>query len=208
MARRVVNVTLDNLDDLPSRCRRCAFWELDPVARDRAEREGDPAFEKEAWVSATLLEWGACGKLVYVDSAPAGYVLYAPPAAVPRASAFPTSPVSADAVLLMTAAIVPEFRGQGLGRVLVQNVAKDLTRRGVRAIEAFGDAKGQLGACVVPADYLLAVGFKTVRHHRRWPRLRLELKTTASWREDVEFALERLLGSMTPEPALRPAGAV
>ena len=57
---------------------------------------------------------------------------------------------------------------------------------------------------MVPAEFLLAVGFKTVRPHHRWPRLRLELKTAVSWREDVEVALERLLGSMNPEPALRP----
>jgi hypothetical protein len=38
----------------------------------------------------------------------------------------------------------------------------------------------------------------------RYPRLRLELKTALSWREDVEVALERLLGSMTaPERSLR-----
>ena len=46
-------------------------------------------------------------------------------------------------------------------------------------------------------DAILAVG------HHHFPRLRLELKTTVSWREDVEVALERLLGSMTPERALR-----
>jgi GNAT superfamily N-acetyltransferase len=204
MARRVVNVTLDNLDDLPPRCRRCVFWELDPVARARAEEAGDTALEKEAWVSATLLEWGSCGKLVYVDGAPAGYVLFAPPAYVPRSVAFPTSPVSADAVLLMTAHVLPEFAGGGLGRMLVQGVAKDLTRRGVRAIEAFGDLKWSAPSCVLPADHLLAVGFKTIRPHHRWPRLRLELKSTVSWREDVEVALERLLGSMSPEGALRP----
>jgi hypothetical protein len=49
------------------------------------------------------------------------------------------------------------------------------------------------------------VGFKTVRPHHHFPRLRLELKSTVSWREDVEVALERLLGSMTPERALRMA---
>src|SRR3954468_15326158 len=37
MSRRVANVTLDNLDDLPVRCRKCVFWELDPVSRSRAE---------------------------------------------------------------------------------------------------------------------------------------------------------------------------
>jgi hypothetical protein len=57
---------------------------------------------------------------------------------------------------------------------------------------------------VLPADYLRSVGFKTVRPHHRYPRLRLELKSAVSWREDVEVALERLLGSMSPDPLLRP----
>jgi len=204
MARRLVNITLDNLDELPSRCRSCVFWELDPVSRTRAEEVGDPALEKEAWVSATLLEWGSCGKLVQVDGVTAGYVLFAPPAYVPRSVAFPTSPISADAVLLMTARVLPEFAGGGLGRILVQGTAKDLLRRGIRAVEAFGDAAWAQPACVLPADYLLALGFKTVRPHPRFPRLRLDLRTALSWREDVEVALERLLGSISPEGALRP----
>ncbi|KWW97853.1 GNAT family N-acetyltransferase [Carbonactinospora thermoautotrophica] len=204
MARRLVNITLDNLNDLPRRCRRCVFWELDPVSRQRAEEAGNPELEKESWVSATLLEWGSCGKIVYVDAVPAGFVMYAPPAYVPRSVAFPTSPVSADAVLLMTAHVLPEFAGGGLGRMLIQGVAKDLQRRGIKAIEAFGDAKWEKPACLIPADHLLAVGFKTVRPHPRFPRLRLELKNALSWREDVEVALERLLGSMQPEPAFRP----
>jgi GNAT superfamily N-acetyltransferase len=204
VARRVASITLDNLDDLPRRCRRCVFWELDPVARTKAEEAGDTEFEKEAWVSATLLEWGSCGKIVYVDGVAAGYVMFAPPAYVPRSVAFPTSPVSADAVLLMTGHVLPEFAGMGLGRMMVQSVAKDLIGRNVKAIEAFGDKKHEGFACVLPADHLLSVGFKTVRPHHRFPRLRLELKTAVSWREDVEVALERLLGSMTPEGALRP----
>ncbi|RKS80367.1 acetyltransferase (GNAT) family protein [Motilibacter peucedani] len=204
MSRRVAAVTLDNLDDLPVRCRGCVFWELDPVTGERAANDGDPRLEKESWVSSVLLEWGSCGRIVYVESAPAGFALYAPPAYVPRASAFPTSPVSADAVLLTTMHVVPEFTGAGLGRVLVQTIAKDLQRRGVRAVEAFADAKHEGPHCLVPADFLLSVGFKTVRPHHRFPRLRLELKATVSWREDMEVALERLLGSMAPDPALRP----
>lgn len=210
MSRRCASLTLDNLDDLPRQCRRCVFWELDPVAREAAEEAGDVELEKEAWLSATLLEWGSCGKIAYVDSLPAGYVTYAPPVHVPRSLAFPTSPVSADAVLLMTARVLPEFAGGGLGRMLVQAAAKDLTRRGVRAVEAFGRMAPKdgtelpVGGCVVPADYLLAVGFKTVRPHHLFPRLRLDLRNALSWREDVEVALERLLGSMNPEPAFRP----
>jgi GNAT superfamily N-acetyltransferase len=205
VTRRIANLTLDNLDDLPRRCRRCVFWELEPVARARAEEMGDSEFEKEAWVSSTLLEWGSCGKIAYVDGRAAGFLLCAPAAYVPRSVAFPTSPVSPDAVLLMTVHIGDGFAAQGLGRVLIQSLVKDLARRGVRAVEAFGDAQGVPYRCLVPADYLLAVGFKTVRAHPRWPRLRLEVKAAVSWREDVEVALERLLGSM-PEGLLRPVG--
>jgi hypothetical protein len=204
VSRRLVSITLDNLSDLPTKCRNCVYWELDPVAGQRARDSGEPALEKEAWVSDTLLEWGSCGQLAYVDGVPAGYVMYAPAAYVPRAVAFPTSPVSADAVLLMTARLVPEFAGGGLGRMLVQGVARDIVRRGVRAIEAFGrtGTRPEPGGdapdytCVLPADYLLAVGFKTVRPHRRTPRLRLDVKTTVTWKEDVEYALERLLSAM------------
>lgn len=210
MSRRMVNVTLDNLSDLPAKCRNCVYWELDPASGERARESGDTALEKEAWVSDTLLEWGSCGQLVYVDGIAAGYVLYAPAPYVPRSTAFPTSPVSADAVLLMTARLQPEFIGGGLGRMLVQGVARDVVRRGIRAIEAFGrsgtgeadDAGPPGGAptadhgCLLPADYLLAVGFKTVRPHPRTPRLRLDVKTTVTWKEDVEYALDRLLASM------------
>jgi hypothetical protein len=202
----MVNITLDNLSDLPTKCRNCVFWELDPVAGERAEACGDAALEKEAWLSDTLLEWGSCGQLVYVDGVPAGYVLYAPPAYVPRSVAFPTSPVSADAVLLMTGKIVSGFAGGGLGRMLVQGVARDVVRRGIRAIEAFGrNAEGGPeepgSAHLLPADYLRAVGFKTVRPHPRTPRLRLDVKTTATWKEDVEYAIDKLLSSMQT-PAL------
>lgn len=205
MSRRLVNLTLDTLEDLPHGCRNCVFWELDPVAADRACRAGDPGLEKEAWVSQALLEWGSCGKLIYVDGAPAGFVMFAPPAYVPRSVAFPTSPVSPDAALLMAAYIVPDFAGGGLGRMLVQGVARDLTKRSIRAVEAFGDAKWEEPGCVAPADFFLSVGFKTVRPHPRYPRLRLELRTALSWRSDVEYALEKLLGSMSPEALLRPA---
>jgi hypothetical protein len=209
MSRRLVSLTLDTLEDLPRRCRQCVYWELDPVAAERACAAGDPGLEKEAWVSQTLLEWGSCGKLIYIDGMPAGFALYSPPAYVPRAMAFPTSPISPDAVLLMTAHVIPSFADGGLGRMLIQGVAREVTKRGVRAIEAFGDAKfgdrDELSGCLAPADFFLAVGFKTVRPHPRFPRVRLDLRTALSWKSDVEYALEKLLGSMNPDAILRPA---
>ncbi|MBV2354837.1 GNAT family N-acetyltransferase [Streptomyces sp. J2-1] len=205
MGRRLVPLTLDNLEDLPQPCRSCVFWELDPVRGEAAVNADRAAAEKESWISAVLLDWGSCGRVAYVDDVPVGFVLYAPPAYVPRSTAFPTSPVASDAVQLMTSLIVPGYQGQGLGRVLVQAVAKDLLRRGFKAIEAFGDARTKApGGCLLPVDHLLAVGFKTVRPHPTHPRLRLELRSTLSWKQDVEHALDRLLGAVQKEPALRP----
>jgi len=74
-----------------------------------------------------LLEWGSCGRIIYVDNVRPATRSTAPPSAVPRAVAFPTAPVSADAVLLTALRVLPEFERGGLGRVLVQAVAKDLT---------------------------------------------------------------------------------
>lgn len=215
MSRRLVNLTLDTLAELPYPCRDCVFWELDPAAAREACEAGDPALEKEAWLSQTLLEWGSCGKVIYVDDEPAGWVMYAPPAYLPAAHRFPTSPPSADAVLLATARVLPGYVGGGLGRMLVQGAARDLTKRGVKAIEAFGDAKyGEPDPaiegrrCVAAADFFTAVGFKTVRPHPRYPRLRLELRTALSWRTDVEYALEKLFDTVSPDRLLNPVRPV
>jgi GNAT superfamily N-acetyltransferase len=216
MSRRLVNLTLDTLKDLPHPCRECVFWELDPVAAKAACATGDPGLEKEAWISQTLLEWGSCGKLAYVDDAPAGYAMYAPPAYLPGAQSFPTSPASPDAALLTTVYVSPAHVGGGLGRMLVQGVARDLARRGLKAVEAFGDARygepdptlESSDRCVAPADFYMAVGFKTARPHPRYPRLRLELRTALSWQSDVESAVEQLLDTVTPDRLLgsvRPA---
>jgi GNAT superfamily N-acetyltransferase len=194
----VAALNLDNLGDLPKRCRNCVFWELSSRSAEQADGYGTADLEKEAWLSEVLLEWGSCGRVVYVAGAPAGYVVYAPPASVPRAAELPTGPVSADAVLLTTMQVMPEFSGEGVGRMLAQTVVKDLTRRGVRAVEVFGDASpGTDADCVVPAEFLRAVGFKTVRPHHRWPRLRMELRSGLEWKEDVEAALEQLFNTVT-----------
>lgn len=112
----------------------------------------DPEFEKEAWLSMVMLEWGSCGQVAvqcsdrHTDDGPAplrgdeaclGYAFYAPPGAVPRAQRFPTAPVSADAVLLTSLGIESGEDAEVLSRMLIAAVVEDLVRRGARALEAF-----------------------------------------------------------------------
>ena len=203
MSRTTVPLTPEHLDALagPSvgrvPCAACSFWELDPVRRQRA---GDPAAQKRAWVERVLVEWGSCGRVALVDGVPVGLVLHAPAAYLPGAACFPTAPVSPDAVLLTTAYVAPAHARGGLGKMLVQGVARDLVERGdVAAVEAFGDTRGP-GRCLVPAEFLGAVGFRVQRAHPTTPRLRMELRSTISWREEVGAVLDRLRAARPPSP--------
>ena len=207
-SRRTVPLTVDLLADLPGACGSCLFWELDPVSRERV-RPDEAAEEKEAWVSLVLRDWGSCGRVVFVDDRVVGHLIYAPPSFVPGADAFPTAPVSPDAVLMTTAYVDPGHRGGGLGRLLVQGMARDLIQRGgIRAVEAFADTRGIGDRCVVPAAFCSRVGFKTQRAHSTTPRMRMDLRSTLTWKDEVEQALERLLGAVRPVVRPHPAPKV
>jgi hypothetical protein len=153
---RITPLLLDSFEQLPKYARRCVFWEVGPAALHRGEQLADPEFEKEAWLSMVMLEWGSCGQVAWSrppdraervgDTTCLGYVFYAPPRAVPRAQSFPTAPVSADAVLLTSMGVEPGPLAEELPRELIARVVDELMRRGVRALEAFGrtSAAGEL----------------------------------------------------------------
>jgi hypothetical protein len=231
VSARITQLRLEAFEQLPKHARRCVFWEVDPSTLQAGDHLADPEFEKEAWLSMVMLEWGSCGQMAVecgpdgdellstdLDDAPClGYAYYAPPRAVPRARLFPTSPVSADAVLLTSIGFESAAAREALSRSLMAAVIADLVRRGVRALEAFGRTQeaaelldpslvpAELGPavevlgdcsvdqCIIDADYLTDVGFEVVAPHRYFPRLRLELEQGLGWKAEVEAALERLL---------------
>jgi len=206
MSRTTVPLTLDHLDQLEEcPCRDCLFWEAGPAAASGLDPD-ERAAEKTAWVSGVLREWGSCGRVVLVDGVPVGYATYAPESMVEGSLLLPSGPVSPDAVLLTALWVDPRHRGGGLARMLVQGTARDLVRRGCGAVEAFGESRGgQHGGCVLPAEFLGRVGFRTVRPHVTTPRMRMELRSTLRWRDEFEQALEKLWGAVRPAPAVRPS---
>jgi GNAT superfamily N-acetyltransferase len=204
MSRKVVRLTVDNFSAIAAPCRSCLLWELDPVRRARVA-ESEAATEKQAWISWVLRDWGSCGRVIVVNDIPVGYLMYAPPAYVPGANGFPTAPVSPDAVLLTTAYIEPKHRGGGLARMLVQGMARDLIGRGgIRAVECFADARikrlGGKQPGLLPEAFLGSVGFKTQRAHPTTPRMRMDLTSALTWRDELEIALERLVRAVRPVP--------
>ncbi|MGD9622112.1 MAG: acetyltransferase [Mycolicibacterium sp.] len=153
MATRITPLRLEAFEQLPKHARRCVYWEVDPPTLDRGDQLADPEFEKEAWLSMVMLEWGSCGQMVVEchegpettdrargqsDEPCLGYAFYAPPRTVPRAGHFPSGPVSADAVLLTSLGIESGRDGDVMPKTLIAAVVGDLVRRGVRALEAFG----------------------------------------------------------------------
>lgn len=155
VSARISPLRLEAFEQLPKHARRCVFWEVDPSTLRGDDHLADPEFEKEAWLSMVMLEWGSCAQLavvcatepgqqdpdraeVFTDDPCVGYVFYAPPGAVPRARMFPSGPVSADAVLLTSIGLESADDGDQVARGLVTAVVGDLVRRGVRALEAFG----------------------------------------------------------------------
>lgn len=223
MALTIVPLTLAGFDDLPRHIRRCVYWEVAPDGETLTDTE----FDKEAWLSMLMLEWGSCGQVAIDHTADGmarvvGTAFYAPPRSVPRAGHFPTAPVSPDAVLLTWVGTAPGAENR-VKEELVTAVCTDLVRRGVRAVEAFGlltpvgmttesvVAQLNCGPCgceTVPltdADFLEGMGFETVAPHHRFPRLRLELSEGLGWKAGVEHALEQLLAAGAAEAALRDA---
>ena len=150
---------------------------------------------KELWLSTVLREWGACGVIVEQDGCALAYATYAPAAWLPGAAA------------LANFFVLPRARGQGLGRVLVQGVARDLVERGIVAIETYANPS-TTSTCVLPVDFWGSVGFKTHRPHPSTPRMRMELRSAISWKDEVEEALVRGWGAVRPmkQPTARPIG--
>lgn len=178
---KVVTLTPERLDDLP------------------------PAL---AWLADVLEDWGCAGQVLLDDGELGGWIIYAPAGYVPGVAGLPTAPVSPDAVLLAAVYVAEEHRGGGLARMLVRRMARDLKERQIRAAEAFGDGEGRVrtpkegGVCVLPLDFLTRVGFAIHRDHGTTPRLRMDLRTAVSWREEVRGAVRRLV----PAPAPLPGG--
>ena len=210
MARRIEDVDRAALRAARDRVGVTLRWKYDAVTVARTPEARAPD-ALEAWVAEVQDAWGCCGKAVWIDDELAGYVLCAPPTMLPGLGDVPTAPPSPDAVVLAELCVLagtpddPDTADPALAKVLVQALVKDLFLREVAALEAFG-THGEGDRCLVPVHLLDAVGFTTHRAHSATPRMRLDLRTARTWMNEVELALERLVGAVRPaiKPAMKP----
>ena len=145
--------------------RRCVFWELDPVAG--AARRATRRRRRRPGSRAVLRDWGSCGRVALVDDGRSATLLYAPAAYVPGRRRLPHRAGLPGRRPADRGVRRPRrTRGGGLGRMLVQGMARDLIERGgIAAVEAFGDTRGPgrlgpAGAAWSRSDFLAQRGLQ------------------------------------------------
>ena len=216
-------LTFDTLGDLAGTAATNTFWTTQPgtqshndtasqpsgpAGQPRNADSGNPRLDKELWMHNTLTTWGPCAFTAYVTSGadadlavPAATVVFAPPASLPGRLAFPTGPVSDDAVLISTVHVPPPYQGLFLEHRLIDAAVDELSRRGVRAVECFAvrptaspadKATSPLiprHAPILCSDVLEERGFEVAADDPAFPRYRMELPDTGNRFAAVEESL-------------------
>jgi ribosomal protein S18 acetylase RimI-like enzyme len=208
MGVRTVPLRGELLDDLPTRCRSCLFWELgedrpapDPASSTHAARD---RVRKQGWVTAQALEGTPPGVQLRDGDERLGFALFSPPGVLAARRGTVPAP-SRDALVLATAWVAPHARGRGHGRLLVQAALREAVRLDLRGVEAHGDRRSREWDCVLPAGWLLHEGFEVTSEHPRYPLLRIDVSRVGRWAESLEHAVEELLGrGRVAQPVAQP----
>lgn len=163
-----------------------------------------------AWVDEVRSEWGECGRIAYENKEPLGFVKYAPPRFFPQAASMAAGAPDDGAVLIACLHVAPDARDAGLGKVLLQAALRDLVSRGERAVEAYAASSvaDRERSPFMTVEFLLRQGFMVSRPHPLNPLMRLELKSLATWTENLEAVLDALqlprVGERIPAPLVTP----
>lgn len=170
---------------------RSVFWEIKTTV-------ADPSFEKEAWISTTLLRFGECG-FTMADEAT---VFFCSPDFAQGAAKLPTAPISADAAIITSLFLSPTSAGRGFEAVLLDAAIMNLVSRDMPAVEAFGyrdrdEVTRLLGVKpsfigLLPVEPLESAGFTVIQDHAIAPRLRLDLPPESQRLAAVEEMVARV----------------
>ena len=194
MTRRLRSLQIDDFERLPAGCGGCAFWESAGEHERKCGSICDPDLQR-AWYRRVADEWGSGGRVAYEDDEVLGFVKYAPSGYFPQAATFMARPDDLSVPLISCLHIAPNARHRGLGTLLLRAALRDLVQRGERRVEAFADTRTTSSIDDMPMlgmPFLLRNGFTVSRPDPVYPLMRLDLRTLAVLREDLEAMLESL----------------
>lgn len=205
MRFRIGPLTTAGLAAVPDPCVSCRRWASDRTAPWLGELLPKPTTVAVVATEMTSDRDGRPGPTGMAGPV-AGYALATGPADLPAMANFISGPLSDDALLLVTGRVFDLYSGQGVGQRLIHGLVKHVLRANIRALEAYGDSTptGLGHSCLLPTQFLQAVGFSVVRRHPTHPRLRLDLRSIATWPSDVAQAADRLFGTLSDLSGRRP----
>lgn len=148
----------------------------------------------EDWYEQVLDEWGECGRVASEDEDVLGFIKYAPARYFPQHAHLPSGPVEDDTMLIACVHIGDDARRHGLGQLLLHAALRDAVLRGERTVKAFGFAGSADMRCMpmVGVPFLLRHGFTVSRPHPVYPLLEIDVRSLATWADNLEAVLESL----------------
>ena len=171
---RVSGLTGATLEQAPSVCHGCVWW----------QSRGGRRASKERWRERAEDEWGAWGALYHDDDGRLlGSIQYGRSDLFSRAWELPAGPPSDDAVLVTCVYLVTES-APWVEQSLFLTAIGDARDKGARALEAFayrypeGESTYErfiVHRTVFPRDFLADFGFRTVRAQGQVELVRLDL---------------------------------
>ncbi|MDN5791169.1 MAG: N-acetyltransferase [Micrococcales bacterium] len=198
--RELRPLTPDRVPDLVGACAPCTFWQT--VPRNGHRETADPQGLLAEWVAQVTSEWAPPGRIAYVDEHPMGHVILAPAGQVSRLATFPTAPGDPSTLILVTVCTADARHDGRLRKALVQAAVKDALRARVRSLEAIGARPLAVGrhTCVLEVGFLERVGFHVERDHLTYPRLRMDLRSVVTLKDE---ATERIARALVRLPGAR-----
>jgi hypothetical protein len=170
---RVAGLTGVTLEDIPSVCHECVWWQ------SRSGRTAD----KRKWIDKAETDFGPWGTVYYdSDGHVLGSMQFGPADLFPRAAELPAGPPSPDAVLV-TCAYLVETSSPWVMQSLFLAAIGDARDRGAKALETFayryrdGESqyeRFQVHKTIFPADFLADFGFRALRRAGNVELARLE----------------------------------
>jgi len=175
------DLTTKNIKEIPKPCRTCLYWENPAFEGKQLSSTEEAKYEREkaTWFLKTLKEFGNCGKILYIDNKPVGYVQYSPAKRLPNTQNYGAKLLRAteeNAAFISCLYISDKnFRGKGLGARLLDELITDLKQRAFKAVETFA-RKGSTNNPSGPVELYLKKGFHVKEDiNKEFALVRLEL---------------------------------
>ena len=206
MSTRVAGLTGVTLQEAPTVCHECVWWQ---------SRSGR-TIDKRRWIERAETDWGAWGAVYRDDDGTViGSMQYGPAELFPHAWELPAGPPSDDA-LLVTCAYLLDRASPWVLQSLFLAAIGDARDKKAGALETFAYryAEGETAherfvvhRTVFPRDFLSDFGFETVRAQGRVELARLELGGLQPVAEGTRAKVLRLVKqAFSPAPAPVPPG--